>query len=86
MYLMGFVLCTTTFAEPVNKFISFENNSYNAEELWQQFYNSEANKRLIDIKLEPIREEIKYIERFGIIILLTLQISAQKKQIIISTD
>ncbi len=62
---MGFVLCTTTFAEPVNKFISFENNSYNAEELWQQFYNSEANKRLIDIKLEPIREEIKYIERFG---------------------
>ena len=62
---VGFVLCNTTFAEPLNNFMSFQSQTNDTEELWQQFYDSEANKRLIDLKIEPIREEIKYLERSG---------------------
>ena len=62
---VGFVLCTTNFDQPVNNFISFQSQRNNTQELMQQFYDCQANKRPTDLKLEPIREEIKYPEHLG---------------------
>ena len=35
-------------------------------ELWEQFYEAETQKKLIDLRMEPIREQIRLLEHSGI--------------------
>lgn len=65
------MICVQTSAAPLQPFptvAQMDATQYvtqSSEVLWQQYYEAEANKKLLEMKTQPLHEQIKWAEQMG---------------------
>lgn len=65
-------MCVQTSAAPVQNLANAiasvdaaQSVTQSSETLWQQYYEAEANKKLLELKTQPLHEQIKWAEQMG---------------------